>query len=371
MLRFKQFIDQFLSEAKIEHFSHLGLDPNNPEHKDLVDAYNLGHSKNDSNVPRQPNQIKTFDQLKNSVASHMAEIQKKRQEDKETQEAIQKGHASLEHDDKESGVRVYNIRNQAGGWAVGQRAGKKDSGWCTSDKPNEEGETGMVGRYDQEGGNSHVIHLDKEKAPFKKIGIFGKYEGDEGETANFQDQGNRTISKEKWDELRRKHGLDNIPALWGVRGITMPEDRKKEYSDKLSEKIKNGTHDSFDLAHAQRNGYLNDEHERLLPDGLMKKIQAGTHTSRDLDHAYENGYFNDEHKRLLAEVLTKKIEAGTHTIGDLNHAYENRYFNDEHKNLLPGALTKKIQAGTHTSRDLNHAKIFGYFNDDHKKLLGK
>jgi hypothetical protein len=369
MLRFKEFIEQFLSEAKIEHFSHIGLDANNPEHRDLVDAYNLAHSSNDKNVPRQPNQIKTFDQLKSSVAPHMAEIQRQRKDDKETQEAIRKGHASLEHDSG-NGVRVYSVRNQTGGWAVGQRKVGDEprdyKGWCTSQKPEKEGDLGMVGRYDPEGGNSHVIHLDKEKAPYKKIGIFGEYKENR---QNFQHQGNTQITDQKWNELREKHGLDKIPALWGVRGIKMPEERKKEYSDKLKEKIRNGTHDSLYLAHAKRNEYYNDDHKKLLGEGLKKKIQAGTHDIRDLDHASNNGYLNDEHKNLLSEYLTKKIKAGTHTNDDIKHANNNGYLNDEHKNLLTDDLTKKIQAGTHTHSDVYSAKHHSYLTPGHRKLL--
>lgn len=41
MLSFKQFIDTFLIEAKIEHFSHIpGFDPSNPEHQDMFNAWN-------------------------------------------------------------------------------------------------------------------------------------------------------------------------------------------------------------------------------------------------------------------------------------------------------------------------------------------
>ena len=65
MLTFKQFISEiYLTEATAKHFSHLNLDPTNPEHKDLIDAYNAGHSSNDPNVPRHPGQIKSIDQFK-------------------------------------------------------------------------------------------------------------------------------------------------------------------------------------------------------------------------------------------------------------------------------------------------------------------
>ena len=58
MLTFKQFLNTYLFEANISHFAHLGLDPNNPKHKDMVDAYNNGLNNSENKITAKPNQLK-------------------------------------------------------------------------------------------------------------------------------------------------------------------------------------------------------------------------------------------------------------------------------------------------------------------------
>lgn len=374
MLSFKQYIQQFLFEATLDHFAHIpDFNPDNPEHKDLVDAFNNGRSENDTNIPKHPNQIKTLEQLKTVVDPHIKKIHEKRQDDKDAQEAISAGHANLVHNS--GGVRVYNVANQFGGWAVGQRSkydkdgNRISSGWCTATKPLDKNSGGMVASYDPEGGHSHVIHLDDEKSPFKKIGIFGKTVT----SANFQDQENHKITDEKWEQLRSKHNLDSIPALWGVRGIKMPEEKKQEYSNALSDKISKDKHTPFDLSHASRNGYLSNEHVKSLSDNLSNKIINGTHTDKELVHAKNNGYLTDEHIQQLPIGLSKKINNGTHTDADLDHAVESGYLNENHKKLLAKHLEKELsdpKSSVSYGRQ-RHIEKYGYSKHLGDKVLSK
>jgi hypothetical protein len=221
MLRFKQFIQTYLFEAKISHFSHLGLDPNNPEHKDLVDAYNAGVNR-DPNVPKNPNQIKTFDQLKTSVAPHFAAIQQKRKEDEEDKKAFENKDAELVHHDQETGLKVFKVRNARGCVAAGGGA----TG-CVYDR--DDGQDAMD-RYDPEGEHSHIIHTP-EKGNLSRISIIGvkpKQTHRTGLGGNFQDKGNNTISDSDWDILRRKYKLDSVKALHGIRGLHNEEEGKNQ-----------------------------------------------------------------------------------------------------------------------------------------------
>ena len=262
MLRFKQFINSYLLEATISHFSHLGLDANNPEHKDMVDAYNSGLNSPENKITAKPNQIKTFDQLKSTVAPHIAKIEKKRKEDAEDREAFANKDAELVHHDTSTGLKVFKVRSGKGCAAVGG-----DTKWCVAHR--ETGNAAMRA-YDPEGEHSYVIHTP-EKGNLSKIGIIGVKPGQkhsDGVGGNFQDKGNNTVSDERWDMLRKKYNLDNVKSLHGIRGLKNPEIEKenKAKADDLLNKIKTAkTYDEKDavsrhLAHAAENGYLNAEH---------------------------------------------------------------------------------------------------------------
>ena len=219
MLSFKQFINTYLFEANASHFAHVGLDPNNPEHKDMVDAYNNGLNAKENKITTKPNQIKTFDQLKNTVAPHFAAIQKKRQEDAEDKEAFANKDAELVHHDPSTGLKVFRVRSGKGCAATGG-----DSKWCVSDRKT--GQTAFQG-YDPEGEHSYVIHTP-EKGNLSKIGIIGVKPGEEsGVGGNFQDKGNNTVKDPDWNMLRQKYNLDSVRALHGIRGLHNEEVVKK------------------------------------------------------------------------------------------------------------------------------------------------
>lgn len=234
MLRFKQFIkENYITEANIKHFAHLGLDPENPEHKDLVDAYNAGVNR-DPNVPKNPNQIKTFDQLKTSVAPHYAAIQTQRQNQKNDEEAIKNKEAELVHHDPETGVKVFKVRSGRGCAAVGG-----DTKWCTSDRVSG---NSAFSAYDPDGSNSYVIHTP-ENGNLSRIGIIGVKPGQKpkiGLGGNFQDKGNNSVSDEDWNTLRKKYNLDSVEHLHRVRGIKNPnpaavEAKRKAEEDRIKE----------------------------------------------------------------------------------------------------------------------------------------
>lgn len=219
MLSFKQFVNLSLIEAKISHFAHLGLDSNDPEHKAILDAYNAGVNK-DSNIPKNPNQIKSFDQLKTYVAPHFAAIQQKRKEDAEDEEAFKNKEAELVHHDPENGVKVFKVRSGRGCAAVGS-----DTKWCVSNRKSG-GE--MFSRYDPEKEHSYVIHTP-EKGNFSKIGIIGFKPGVQWKPymENFQDKGNNPVNPKDWEMLTKKYNLHNVKALHGIRGLKHPEFEKK------------------------------------------------------------------------------------------------------------------------------------------------
>lgn len=230
ILRFKQFIkENFLAEAKAEHFAHIGLDPQNPEHKDMVDAFNQSHQ----NLPKKnPNQYKSLDELKNAVGEKLSQIHQKRREDEEDRQAFEKGDAQLIHHNPENGVKVYKVKNQQGCAAVGS-----GTQWCTAQRGGN-----MMGHYDPSGEHSYVIHTP-EKGNLSRIGIIGVKPGkgiENGIAGNFQDKGNNTVNDEDWDMLRKKYKLDDVKEMSGIRGLYHPEAEKykKEQAEKLAKEQK-------------------------------------------------------------------------------------------------------------------------------------
>lgn len=266
MLRFKQYINYFLAEAKAEHFAHIGLDVSNPKHKDMLDMFN----KYTHMMPKKnANQYKSLDELQDAVKPHLDELKKQRESEKEHQAAIKRGDAELVHHDPEKGIKVFKVRNQRGSCAVG-----KGTQWCVAQDP--EGEE--MKRYDPTGNYSHVIHLDKEKGNLSRIGIIGVKPNKphtSGMGGNFQDKGNNTVSDENWNRLKKKYDLDNVESLEGVRGIPLSEKTKQKIKGKgedLSNKIKNGTHKDEDLYHAIDHGYLKPKHIKDLNGTDLNKI---------------------------------------------------------------------------------------------------
>jgi hypothetical protein len=260
MLNFKTYIS-VLSEATIKHFAHLGLDPENQEHKDLVDAYNSGHSANDPNVPRLPNQVKTVDQLRTSVKPHFEKIQQKRKEDSDDRKAFENGEAKVIHHNPETGAKVTKVTSQAGSCAAGA-----SSTWCTGKRI---GGPDMVKQYDTDEHGSYVFHFPKEpKKHLRTIGAYGKWhepEEDDDEVDNFQDAENHTVPGHEWNRLVKEHGLDKIKHLKGVvRGISISAKDKLNYASELSDNIHSGTATDEDVHHARVNNYLTDSHKHGL-----------------------------------------------------------------------------------------------------------
>jgi len=220
-----KFID-FITEAKIEHFVHIGLNKDNPEHRDIVDAFNQSGSKL---AKKNPNQYKSMDELKDAVSDKLSEIQTKKQHDKEDSEAMERGDAELVHHDPKTGLKVYKVKNQKGCTAVG-----KGTKWCVAKRGGH-----TMRQYDSSGEHSYVIHTP-EKGNLSRIGIIGMRPGEkhtDGEGGNFQDKGNNTVSDEDWNHMRKKYGLDKIHHLEGIRGIPISDKRKKKIHDKISKDL--------------------------------------------------------------------------------------------------------------------------------------
>lgn len=359
MLKFKEYI--YLNEAKITHFAHIGLNPNNPEHNDLVNAYNNAHSKNDPNVPRQPGQIKSIEQMKTVLEPHLADIRKQKQEEQEDKDAFERGDVELVHHDPEKGLKVFKVRNQAGSCAV-----SGETNWCTAKR----GEN-WVSNYDPEGNNSYVLHLNNEKGNLKKIGIFGVKPLQKEGNYNFQDKGNKKVTDEDWKNIVEKYNLHEIPHLQGIRGIPLAGQKKKDYEDKLLEKIKNKEYRDSDLEEAHTHNLLNDQHKHELSNQLFDAINNPSYDLHyKMESAKDYGFFTKYHKQTLANNLSNAIK-NNHSSVDrlLSIAKQHKILNSEHKNLLAYNLMNKLQTNKTDYKDLDRAKEFGYFNSDHKEHL--
>jgi len=257
MLTFKSFLrEQYLIEATAKHFNHIDLDASNPEHKDLIDAYNRGHSANDHNVPRHPGQIRSIDQLKSAVHPHLQKIQQKHKEDIDDIKARTNGEANVVHHNPDTGATVTQVTNQAGSCAAGA-----SSSWCTGRRGVD-----MVHHYDPEGHKSFVFKFPKEKKKhLRTIGAYGAYNGDTSDTANHQDAENHTVHPQEWHRLVKEHGLDKIKHLKGsVRDIPITSDEKSKYAEELTHHIKMSTTKPEDLLHASANRYLTKAHKQAL-----------------------------------------------------------------------------------------------------------
>ncbi len=301
MLRFKQFISSYLTEATIKHFAHLGLDPDNQEHNDLVNAYNLGHSKNDPNVPRNPNQIKSLEHLTAVAAPHYKEIQLKRKEEARHQKAIKSGHAELVHHDPKTGVKVFRVKNAKGCAAVGS------SKWCVSQQ--REGQE-HFDRYDPASEHSYVIHTP-EKGNFSKIGMIGikPNEDVDKEDQNFQDKGNNWITDDDWENLIKKYKLDSVKALHGIRGLTNKESKKDTQNRK---------------------------------NEFLRKIEQKTLKPQDIDHALKHGYLSANH------ILHPKFDVYSNTLDKILNADKYRY-TDKFKEIAPAIIKHKNVSSSNLS----------------------
>ena len=338
MLSFKEFLNEmFLFEATGKHFSHIaGFDENNPEHQDLVHAFNQ------SGFPtNHASRIKSMDELKDKVAPKLQALHQARAEEKEHQAAIARGDAELVHHDPEKGIKVFKVKNQAGGCAVG-----KGTKWCIAD-PNSPHD--MVKHYDPEGKSSHVIHLDKEKGNLSRIGIIGvnyTTPHEEGEGGNFQDKGNNSVSDSDWNHLREKYKLDSIPALHGIRGIAPTRTDKA----KLTKMVNGGTRD--EKIEASYHPDLTKEHIHTLigDDDTSVAGHVVRHNNRNItpehiEHAltikpeeYESAMFDIHHIKM-------RELAASHPNASSDNIY--MALKDPHSSVREAALENKNLTSDH------------------------
>jgi hypothetical protein len=359
MRGFRNYIETFLTEASESDFSHIpDFDPTNPEHKALVQAFNIGHSKNDPKIPRQKNQIKknipSLEDLKARVAPHMEAIAAKKKAESEKKEAVQSG-ANLIKENPDTGLKAYHVKTRDASIALGQK------GWCVAEK---DPMRNMFHHYDR--GRSVMIHMPNESEPYRKVAFFpGKQVG--------VSQRNQTINDSDFKKLlERNPEIKDIPHIWGSREeLPMPEHLKPEYAKRLTEKLKKGTHTAADITHAQDNGYMNETHKELLPSALTKKLEDGTYSHHELVHARENRYLNDDHRKLLPSAFSKKITKGDYTSDDVKDAVNNGYLTDHHKKTLSDDFENKLKEGRHNFDDILSAEHGRYLTPEHKALLAK
>jgi hypothetical protein len=326
MLRFKQLI----TEASAKHFAHIkDFDPeNNPDHKDILDAYNS------SGMPtHKASSIKTFQHLKDTVAPHYQKIKEKKELERKSQDAFDKGDVKLVHHDPETGLKVYKVHNENGAHAVGH-----DTEWCTAKKdatPKER--KAAFNTYDKNGNDSHVIHT-REKGNLSKIGIFGVNHfkpHTSGVGGNFQDKGNVTVDPDDWEHLKNKYKLHHVKALEGVRGLPLSnetrEKQKKEASEELTHHIdtynkdyndrqKNPNHSNFvshafnnltkKLKTASENDILNHSHIKNLSHHHVYELSHDMNKPHELDmlHDYHAPYVRynvANHRNTSSDTLHK------------------------------------------------------------------
>ena len=275
MLRFKQFIKEFyLIEAKAEHFNNVKLNPENPEHKDLIDAYNNGLSaesgnKNVTKLPK-PGQIKSIEQFKDAVKPHLDAINQKRKEAADDKDAYDTGRATVIHHNPETGLTITQVGNQASSVAT-----NPPSPHCTSQR---NAKSDMIKKYKGEN-NSFQISAPKEKnKDLSHIAAIGDYAENKD---THQGKNNHKVLDTEWSEFENRHELNNVKHLKGsMRGIGITEAEKDQYSKELTHNIKNGTVSTPDVAHAKHNGYLTDDHKNALLDdkttkpGILDKLAS-------------------------------------------------------------------------------------------------
>lgn len=342
MKSFKTFItEELLTEASAKHFAHLNLDANNPEHKDLIDAYNAGHSSNDPNVPRHPGQVKSIDQLKDAVKPHLEKIQAKRANDAEDRQAFESGSAHLIHHNRETGLKVFQAHDQHGSVAAlnacNNSTGDGHAPWCTGQRTRSHD---MVRNYDKGGNHSFIISDPKHKNPeMRLIGAYGKFSGESGLGGNFQGTGNSTTPEEDWNEHIKTHGLDKIKHLQGsIRNIPLHAADKTKYEHELTHNIANNTVSTADIAHAQEHGYLRDHHVNAMLDNPHTKPE---HLNKLVSHMPDK---SDVNAYLRKQELQKKVVSHP----NVNASTLSNIAKDTHSPSIHDTILKNDNADSHT-----------------------
>lgn len=363
MLSFKQYIQ--LTEAKVSHFAHIpDFDPE--QHKDLVSAYNeLGKPTN------QAHQIKTIEQFKNEVQQGLNRVKEKEEKEQTVNSAFKDGSVEKVYDNPKTNVAVYKPHNSNGCKAV--QSGIIDSTCVFS--PNKEYAQTKFESYDPSGQHSYVLHLNKEKDPmYQRIAIIGNYPGTFPSGKSFVDKGNNNIPDRIWERLKKEHGLDQIPALNGIRGIPLDKEHR---SQELTNNLIKGTFTADEISNAKEHGYWNEKtHQPLLDakiehlkNNLLNDIKIGKHTNNDIDLAKNFKILTEEHKKALADIFTNKIKANINTDLDAFHAKNQDYINDKHRRLLADQLLDKLNEKTHKIEDLISANTYNYLNAEHQEKL--
>lgn len=227
MIRFHQFIKTILLEAKLEHFVHLNLDPENEHHTELLTAFN---NNKERLVKKHPTQYKDIGELSNAVSPYI--------------KSPEISGATLVHHNKESGAKVYHVHTDEASCKLGSDT------WCTS---HDEFDTHDLGR-------SFIMHFPNEpERRLRKIGSFGDGSYTKG-FYSFQDAANKDLSDEDWDHLRNKHNLDQIPELSGLRGIPISNKELQKRDYEFLHKITSGLLPEHHLIHLIYKNRIKNNH---------------------------------------------------------------------------------------------------------------
>lgn len=319
MIRFHQFIKTILLEAKLEHFVHLNLDPENEHHTELLTAFN---NNKERLVKKHPTQYKDIGELLNAVSPYI--------------KSPEISGATLVHHNKESGAKVYHVHTDEASCKLGSDT------WCTS---HDEFDTNDLGR-------SFIMHFPNEpERRLRKIGSFGDGSYTKG-FHSFQDAANKDLSDEDWDHLRNKHNLDQIPELSGLRGIPISNQEIQKRDDEFLHKIKSGLLQEHQLIHLIYKNRIKPHHI----DAIVNHTGLDDLTSTLTDH----------HMNKDISLSPEHINTISNNINKQNSQYNLIRFNLANQQQTEYIISNKIKNNKLTNKELSYYIKNNKLSNKHK-----
>lgn len=270
------------SASIIDHF-HKHAPGGNVQHtRWMVDRYKKGEMKQED-APDMHDTLKHFEKYKSqlpkkridqykSVSELKTAIHPHKEQDEEVkavnQDKINKG-STVTHNSPN--VTAYHVHTTEASQELGKTPKGEKLGWCTS---HEDPEKNMFNHYnDQTKGNFHILHMHKEKFPYRRIGGIGVHD-------QFQDENNKTIEgPDLHGLLHRNPELEKIPAVQKSKIYKEHKKVEKAYDPNISKedlgKFVNHKDHKFRLA-AAKNPNLSKEHiDKLSNDkGALDEYQS-------------------------------------------------------------------------------------------------
>ena len=211
----------------IDHF-HKHTPGGNVQHtRWMIDRYKKGEMKQEDapdmhdtltnfekykhNLPKKKvEQYKSISDLKTAIHPHKEQDQ---QIKSVNQDKINKGSTVIHHSQN---VTAYHVHSTEAAQELGKSTKGEKLGWCTS---HPDPQQNMFNHYNDESeGNFHILHMHKEKFPYRRIGGVGV----EGQ---FQDENNKTIEGDRLEDfVHRNPEVNKIAPV------------KRAYDDHVSNK---------------------------------------------------------------------------------------------------------------------------------------